>query len=297
MVIKNFLNYVLSHAVCTEYTDNVLAARKICDEAEKELLAMNCLRGRLPGEFNVAASSLYSGRYQGVYLANQQWGSIDPLAKTYVAIDRGFDEAEAQAIFKTTVALSGTDEMFRLVMKEEVNIIATQNRYLEVVKIEMPGPKTVDGYSSIDKAGGQVGNYRAIGLLHVKPWDGPGYLEEDTTDDEDNRDSTTPTPSDDLIETFWLEDDILKHCFVGLKLEVTIQMLNIGIKFIDYVASLYCSFHTVLPNEKMNGWKEPSKSLQGPSEQDNSRSTNMHSSSLCKRPAYPRRSRCRGKRS
>lgn len=217
---------------------------------------MNYLRRVLPGDFNIAASTLYGGRYKGVYLANQAWGAIDPLAETYVAVDQGFDETEAQDIFKTVIALVGTNEMFKAVLAEDVKIIATQKRFLEVVKIEGADMSIADQYLSAQKAEGKTGYYKALGRLHVKAWEGPGFENEDTTDDEDNEDST---PIDGPIDTFWLEDDVLKHCFVGLHLEVTVQELDIGIKIFDDVSSLYCSFHTFLPNEKMNGWKEPSK--------------------------------------
>jgi hypothetical protein len=253
MIIKNFLNYVLSHAVCPEYTDNILAARHICDLAEKELKTLNYLRRILPGDFNVAASTLYEGRYKGIYLANQQWGAIDPLAKTYVTTNIGFDESEAQVIFKTAIALVGTDDMFRTVLQEDVKIIATEKLFLEVVKIERADLSIADEYLSAQKAEGKPGHYKALGRLHVKAWEGPDLENEDTTDDEDNA-----LPVDGPINTFWLEDDILKHCFIGLHLEVTVHELNIGVKFFDDVSSLFCSFHTFLPNEKMQDWKEPS---------------------------------------
>ena len=256
-VIKNFLNYVLSHAVCPEYTNDVLAARKICDLAEKELLSINYLSGGLPGDFSVAASTLYGGRYQGLRAANEKWGAIDPFSRENDAMDVGLDEFEAQRVFKTGIALLGTDEMFKVVMAEDVEIVSTQKRFFEIIKIKMPSAETVAQYLSVSEAEGTVGYYRALGLIHVKAWEGPGYLEEDLTDDEDDGDSKIS--ADDLIETFWLESDILKHCFLGLKLQAVVHELNMGIKFIDDVSGLFCSFHTLLPNEKMIGWKEPSK--------------------------------------
>ena len=255
-MIKNFLNYVLAHAVCPEYTETVLAARNVCDVAEKELLAINYLRGGLPGDFSIAASTLFGGRYQGLRFANEQWGAIDPLANIYGPFNQGFDESEAQKIFKTAIALSGTDEMFRVVMNEDVKIIATKKKFLEVIKIELPDPKTVAEYGSVTRAEGRSGYYRPLGRLLVKAWDGPGYEEEDMTDDED---SDSKTSNVGAIEIFWLEHDILKHCFHGLKFEALFHELNIGIKFLDDVSGLYCSFFIFLPNEKMIGWKEPSQ--------------------------------------
>jgi hypothetical protein len=226
--------------------------------AEKELKAINILRKILPGDFSVAASTLYGGRYQGMQLANQQWGAIDPLAKEWVAMEPSVDETEAQRIFKTAIAMAGTDDMFVQVNAEDVEIVATKKRYLEVVSIEQLRQSIVAEFAKVKNDRGETGHINGLGLLHCKPWDGPGFEEEDMTDDEDN----DPAPVDPLIESFWLEHNILEHCFVGMKMEVTVHELNIGVKFFDYVGSLYCSFHTYLPNEKMSGWKEPSKSFQ-----------------------------------
>ena len=256
-VVKNFLNYVLAHAVCPEYIDDVLAARKICDLAEKELRAMSLLRRVLPGDFNMAASTLYGGRYQGIHIANQQWGAMDPLAKEYLTFEHSFDESEAQRVFKTAIAMTGSEEMFKKVSAEDVEIVATEQRFLEVVSIGQPRKEIVAKCSEVQNECGRTGYIKALGVLHCKTWDGPGFEEEDMTDDEDN----DTAPIDALIESFWLEHDILENCFVGMKMEVTVHQLDIGIKFFDYIPSLYCSFHSFLPNEKMYGWKEPSKSM------------------------------------
>ena len=257
-VVKNFLNYVLAHAVCPEYTEDVFAARKICDMAAKELPALSLLNRLLPGDFNVAASTLYGGRYQGLRLVNEQWGAIDPLAKEYLAFENTLDESEAQRIFKTAIAMTGSEEMFKKVSAEEVEIVATEKRFLEVISIEQPRKEIIAEYSTIKNERGETGYIKALGLLRCKTWDGPGIEEEDMTDDEDNDNARV---DDALVESFWLENNILEHCFIGMKLEVTVHELNIGIKFFDCVAGLYCSFYSFLPNEKMTGWKEPSKSI------------------------------------
>lgn len=245
--------------------------------AEKELHAINQIRRLLPGDFNIAASSLYGGRYQSINLSNQQWGS---------SADQGFSEAESQRIFKTAIALSGTEEMFQAVMAEEVRIVASEKRYFEVVKVEQPHPDIIAQCSVIQNTEGKTGYVKALGRLHVKAWDGPDVEEEDMTDDEDNGGSAS---TDDLVEAFLLEHDILDQFFVGLKMEAVVHELNIGIKFIDYAAGLYCSFHTSLPNEKMSGWKEPSKFLDSLMEAGRRR-INTRTSSQCASCTYRRRS-------
>ena len=96
-----------------------------------------------------------------------------------------------------------------------------------------------------------------MGVVRFKTCEGPGIETEDYTDDED---IVTETQVDEAVmESFWLEDEILELFFIGLKLEVEVHELNVGIKFFDTVLGLHCSFHTYLPNEKMIYWKEPGK--------------------------------------
>lgn len=157
------------------------------------------------------------------------------------------------------MALSGTEEMFKAVVAEKVKLVSSEKRYFEIVKLEQPSPETIARSSEVQNLRGETGFIKALGKLHVKAWVGPGYEEEDATDDEDNG---VPTSTNGSVKVFYLEHDILEYFLVGMKMEVMVHELNIGVKFFDYVAGLYCSFHTYLPNEKMLGWKEPSKSLQ-----------------------------------
>lgn len=70
----------------------MLAARKICDLAEKELWEIKQVRHKFPGEFNVAASTLYDGRYRGLNIVNQAWAADDPKYDDDVALDRGLTD-------------------------------------------------------------------------------------------------------------------------------------------------------------------------------------------------------------
>jgi hypothetical protein len=126
-----------------------------------------------------------------------------------------------------------------------------------VVDIVRPDVKTAEEYSSVKNHKGEAGFIKALGVVHFKEWEGPGLDEDDVSDDEGAKqvpDLNGPTYS------FWLEDEILQLCFVGLKLELVVHRLNIGILFFDTIVGIYPSFHTVLPNEKMIYWKEPGKS-------------------------------------
>jgi hypothetical protein len=258
LVIRNFLNYVLQHAVCPEYSEDLMAARKICDLAEKELWAIKQLQLKLPGDFNVAASTLYGGRYKEFHLSAQSWSLDDPDFQDYATTNPGFSDMEAERIFKTAIAFAGDDSLFMRAMHADVHIVKTERKFYEVAEIERPSIKTIEEYASVKNIKGETGYIKALGVVRFKAWEGPGLETEDLTEDEDSL-SEVAKAEYVALDSFWLEDEILELFFVGLKLEVEVHELNIGIKFFDTVIGLHCSFHTYLPNEKMIHWKEPCK--------------------------------------
>lgn len=255
MTIRNFLNYVLHHRVCEDYTEDVMAARKICDLAENELWAIEQLQSKLPGDFNVAASTLYGGRYENMHMGQASWAVGNPGYKEYVAHDQGFEVLEAERIFKTAIAFVGSDDMFLKVMAEDVQIIKTTTGCFEVMEIQRPDLKVREQFSNAQNMKGEAGYIKPLGILKLKYWEGPKIIPEDFTDDEDH-----DTSKKDVAESFWLEDEILQLCYIGLKMEIDFHQLNIGIKFFDRCHGLYCSFFTALENEKMVGWKDPGES-------------------------------------
>ncbi|TVY86211.1 Argonaute-binding protein, partial [Lachnellula willkommii] len=249
-VIRNFLNYVLQHNVCPEYIEDVMAARRICDRAEKDLMAINSFRTELPGDFNVAASTVCGGFYQSMFVATQAWQSdSDPHAAANV----GFSGAQATRIFNSALAFKGTDKQFYDSGREGVYIIKTETKFYEIVEIERASTKFVSEMAMIKDHDDVAGTIKPLGIIKVKVWEGPGLDPEDTSDDEEHEEAL----KEPQVDSFWLEDHIIRLMNPGLKLELVVHELNIGIKFFDLILGLYCSFHTYLENEKLNGWKEP----------------------------------------
>jgi hypothetical protein len=255
-VIRNFLNYVLRHGVCPEYTADIMAARVICDLAEKELMAMECLRGKLPGPFNSTASHLYGNMFLCGYLGDSK---IDTTEERFARNEK----LQAQAarwdrIIKTGVAFEGTLKMFDAVETGDVHLLkSTPKRYVDVVHIDRASPDMIKKYSVLEDHEGNVGNLLPLGKVHIKAWEGPGHFTPDITEEEENTPATYVEP---VIETLWIEDNILEHFFLGMKMEVETTELDIGLTFLEEVHGFFCSFYTVLPNEKMlDNWKEPGK--------------------------------------
>lgn len=119
-VIRNFLSYVLHHGVCPEYTDDVMAARKICDLAEKELWAIKQLQYLLPGDFNTAASVLFGGSYKGIRFDNSWEQNTEPTF--------ALDDEEAKLIFNAVIAMSGSDELYLKVKEGNTTIVNTETK-------------------------------------------------------------------------------------------------------------------------------------------------------------------------
>jgi hypothetical protein len=145
-VIRNFLNYVLQHEVCPEYVDDVMAARKLCGQAEEELRAISQLSMKLPGSFNVALSTLFGGIY---FCRNQPWEE-DPT---------GMTTDEAKVIFEKGVqALLAQGHVWK-----EANIVVNSSSvFYKVTAVEYPATK-----------GGMLGAFRC------KVWEGLGLDEYD----------------------------------------------------------------------------------------------------------------------
>jgi hypothetical protein len=253
-VVRNFLNYVLAHGVCPEYTLDVMAAREVCNLAENELFAVKKLGYILPGDFNVAASTLYGGRYENYHISAQTWDARTNEPDTLVSLG-GMTVSDAERVFKTAIAFEGDNIMFDKVMAEDVKIIRTENRYFEVLRVHRATEDSVKQYASVKNVAGEAGSIKALGVMVVKAWEGPGFQDDDLAEGE------AKVALDAGEERFWIEDSTLELVFTGLKMDVVVHELDIGIKFIDSIEGLYCSFFTYLPNEKISLWKEPGKSL------------------------------------
>lgn len=250
-VIRNFLNYALTHAVCPEYTLDILNARRICDRAEKELWIIKNIHMLIPGRFNISASTIY-----GDYTAHSVW-AIDDVEVDMFPTTRVVTKEEAELVFKTSLAIAGSEELYLRAVKGDVHIVKTEIKYLEVVEIIQPDSTKINEWATVKDHRGVQGGLQPLGIIKFKAWEGPCIEEEDMTDDEDE----SKPLNDSIIETFWLEDEALRACFIGMKVQLKICELNIGIKFFDRVDGVYCSFFTYLHQEKMSDWKEPGENF------------------------------------
>ncbi|KAI3337651.1 Argonaute siRNA chaperone complex subunit Arb1-domain-containing protein [Ustulina deusta] len=237
-LIKNFLNYVLMHDVCPEYTSNIVAARNVCDIAPTELRYIHELTLELPGGFNRAARSLFCE------------GQIKHL-------DQG-ENSEAFAQFNHTTLvwpLSEKAKQVKLKILEAadlttIKVISTIDRTYQVLKIERPrhrDKKVVSEQLADTKMNSKLkpaGFIRVVPAIIAHGWGNmPRPEEVDFSNAEE--------------EEFVLEDELLAKFEVGMKIHMTMCELDIGLLFIKEVHDLRVSFDTFLPQYLMANWKDP----------------------------------------
>ncbi|KAL1953876.1 hypothetical protein VTO42DRAFT_2062 [Malbranchea cinnamomea] len=243
--IKNFLNYIIYHNVCPEYEASIFAARKICDVANVELWKSQQTNVWLPGDFNMACSTLFGGFYFGLYTGDQDWTDEKVGAA-------GMPDNAARKVVKFALAGAGTYEQairFRdLANKNKLDSKCIDENGFEVIAIAPPSNDIKDFYHA------HVQDLKPVGKVRARPWHDPGLPDEDLPPGE----IPLYLESDRSVEyEFFVEESILQWLFVGMKVDAKVWQLNCGIYYFDRVVAVYCSFYTVLPNENMLGWKEP----------------------------------------
>ncbi|KAH0569272.1 hypothetical protein GP486_000028 [Trichoglossum hirsutum] len=236
--VRNFLNYILHHNVCPEYNDQVYAARAICDLAERELAAVVAVSRKLQGDFNTACSTLFGGYYKGLYVGDQEWAKD-------MCLTVGMSDERAKKIVNAGLAAMGSPEQFQQAKEGGLRVVKEENIGLEVTEILRPDEETREFYKCT-----LLGDLKCLGKLKGRRWVNPAWLEEDESEDEEER----PTECLDEYE-FWVEEDALEHLIVGMKLELVVRLLNCGVTYFDTVFDVHCSFFTYLENERMSSYK------------------------------------------
>lgn len=257
-VLINFMNYLLHHDVCPEYAADILAARSVCNTANGELWECAEAQRWLPGDFNIACSTLFDGSYGKLYDGTMTWMPEESGVKGFV----GMTADIAREVVKFAIAGAASEEVYQAWYK-----MATEDT-IEAVEVHQAAGFEITAIDKVDEETkafykDQSSEYRPVGKIRAKPWKNPEGPPEDLTAEEKealHRDASNNKPggiSAEPIYEFFIEEVVLQHLFVGMKIEATIHKLNCGIWFFDDVLRAFCSFDTYLCNELMVGWKEP----------------------------------------
>lgn len=89
----------------------------------------------------------------------------------------------------------------------------------------------------------------------TKTWHTPFAPAEDLTEAEEA--ALACAPKKGKFYVFWVEDDLLRNCYPGLKIDATVKELSIGVSYFDAIQGIYCSFFDISANQRMADWREP----------------------------------------
>ncbi|KAI1133702.1 hypothetical protein F5Y10DRAFT_260023 [Nemania abortiva] len=236
-LIKNFLNYVLMHDVCPEYTRNVVAARHVCDIAPTEFRHAHELILELPGTFNRAARSLF---------CDDQVEDVDD--------QKNF---EALVQFRLTSLLwssskeaqKSKEQILKARDPTTIKVISTIEGTYQVFEVKRPRHKDKIKVDEELKKKGLDGKLKPAGFIRVIPaiiehgWGNMPRPEEIDFSDADEME-------------FMLEDELLTKFDVGMKIHMTVCELNVGLHFIKEVHDVRVSFDTFLAQYLLTNWKD-----------------------------------------
>ena len=263
-VLINFMNYLLHHDVCPEYAADVLAARNICNTANAEIWACAESQRRLPGDFNIACSTLFDGSYGKLYDGITTWMPEESGLESFV----GMTADIAREVVKFAIAGAAREEVYqawyKMAVEDNIETVEVhQAAGFEIIAIDKVDDETKAFYKE------QSTEYRPVGKIRAMPWTNPegppedlspeekAALKRETGHDKSGNNKGNATRLAEPVYEFFIEEVVLQHLSVGMKIEATIRKLNCGIWYFDDVLRAFCSFDTYLCNELMVGWKEP----------------------------------------
>lgn len=248
--IERFLDYLLQHDVCPEYNEQILSTRDFCREANLEL--WDCAEaGRLmPGQFNVACSTLAGGQYAN-YDGETDWGNNDPSQPVFV----GLSQEEAETMIRFAVLNVASEPVYQHYYQlvhngDDLEVVETiHGQGFEIVDIVAPTADCKDFYKQNSTT------FRPMGKVIAKPWTNPDSPPEDLTQEE--MDEVIDGVDNDARYEFFVEEIIQQHMSINQKVVATIHKLNCGIWFFDEVARVLPDFDVWLFNDLVEDYKEP----------------------------------------
>jgi hypothetical protein len=236
----------MMHNVCDEYRNDLLAARKACDQAEVELTKVYTAGLILPGPFNLAASTIFGGAQAGTYTGNMTW------AHDMNTEDIGMRDEQARVTFMSGVAILGTDAQYEQVTAQRgissMVVINDESITLEIVSIQLPTDETKALYAKANEVHKTKLTLQPLGKLICKAWTIDSFAEYDLPKAKYPLGKPS-TAEEGSIYEFWVEDNVLDDLFEGMKMDARVRTLEGDITVLDDVKQVMCSFYKWLPNE------------------------------------------------
>lgn len=249
VTIRNFLSYLMYHEVCPEYTENIDEARHSCDIAGRDLWQNQQFIAKAPGHFNMGSSTLFGGFFYDMYVEDDKW--TNPKDNDNVRMTNQV----ARRVVMFALAGAGTDLQARrfkeLADKNNVRGMRVEDiDGFEVTAVVPPIRETLGFYQR------HAPDFQPVGRLMGKAFRDPGKPPVDLNPEEKLEwDQGVGRMSSEF--EFFLELDLLRFCYPGMKLITSVWELNCGLHFFDEVLMVYGTNYTVLANDLMLGWKKP----------------------------------------
>ncbi len=199
----------------------------------------------------MACSEIFGGSYQGMYSTDRAW-----MGEVETECNAGVSPERARNVFKFGLAANASDEMFpkyrQQLGERTCKVTSVKDVGFEVTEIIFANETVLKLYGQPQCAG-----LKAIGKMKAKTWFSPHAPEEDLTEEEETYLNANP-PASKTYE-FWVEEEILEKCAVGMKFEATVRETSFGLTYFDAFQGVHCSFYKMIPNELMSDWKEIEK--------------------------------------
>jgi hypothetical protein len=229
---------------------DIFAAQGVCETATKQLSAVKSMVIEWPGAFNKSCSVLLGGQWSSIIVGDSSWADEEEFQNSALTIEG------ARVVVLTALMALGSDDMINAL--EETTITSKANILritevrslgLEVVEIQPPDADTLHFYlEQQSNTSGKKLDLKPVGKIVCKLWNIPTFAGSDVPKAPQKRNGTNET------FTFWLEDNLLNECFIGMKLDTTIHRISIngcsdGLWILDRTMNSYCSFHNFILNE------------------------------------------------
>ncbi|KAK8050911.1 hypothetical protein PG993_002296 [Apiospora rasikravindrae] len=262
-VVHNFLNYVLHHDVCPEYTANIKAAQAICQIAPDELRVTYELYAALPDSFSTAARFLFCDGGNFKTYEPEKPASETPKnkkASEWAGYDMHYNPEELDAHLQLVIfRFNLLDKVRNEELKQEIcdtepkemRVVNTKTQAYQVVSTHRSSKRVKahnEGMLSQQDLGGKI---KPTGIIILRPtiidhaWS--NVMRPEEFDKQEH-----PT------ESFILDDDLLAKLVVGMKMQLVVCELNIGgFRFIKECKEVRTSFDTLLPQSLMFTWRDP----------------------------------------
>ncbi|KAF2148931.1 hypothetical protein K461DRAFT_232523 [Myriangium duriaei CBS 260.36] len=251
-VLANFYRYLLHHDVCEEYATQIVEALQVCEMAKVELADAIQAAFSLPDLFAKACSVVSGGVFAGLSAGGgtgnleRQLGDTGPGSFAGglsgegawdSGVDLGIDKEQAvgelQAAFSQLATADQSASLTQGLSSASIYITSESDVAMQIIGIELPqeaqtSATSVDGTASKTTSSSRFGKISCRKL--VKSLD-------------------KPSTDDTMMVTIWMEEEALKLCFVGMKLEVVLCENNIGCRWIERVKSANASYFQVIAND------------------------------------------------